>query len=120
MIHLSNDFVPSTIFLFFWDVVTLASALASGEGYSFQISAFLRSKCFRRPSTEWTVGEREDLEKHVKSRYLRTPEKPMRHFPWNERAARQAAARGEIEIVRKRKKRSPCFLVDDEAEEGSA
>ena len=98
----------------------LASALASGESFSFQIFAFLRSKCFRRPSAEWTVAERDALERHVISRYRSTPERAMRHFPWNERVARQAAERAEVEIVRERKERSPCFLVDDEAEEGSA
>ena len=81
---------------------------------------FSEANVFAGLPAEWTVGEREALEKHVKSRYLRTPEKPMRHFPWNERAARQAAARAEIERVRERKERIPCFLVDDEAEEGSA
>lgn len=121
MVHFSNDFVPSTIFqLLFWGFVMLASALASREGYSFQIFAFLRSKCFRRLSPEWTVEEREALERDVRSRYLSTPEKPMRHFPWNERAARQAAACAEVERVRERKERIPCDLVDDEAEEGSA
>jgi hypothetical protein len=68
---------------------------------------------------EWTDLEREELQKHVRSHLVKTPEKPIRHFPWNKRAARRAALRDGFGIVRGWKERSPCIYIDDEADKGS-